>query len=63
MPDDAQLAVTICRECKARLNIVGGEVGRIVEHLSHGHAAAEVIENVIHSNDFSQQRSFCRLTP
>src|SRR5215210_5318706 len=48
MRDDVQAAVTVCGERKARLNVVGGEVGKVVQHLGDGHAAAEIIENVGH---------------
>ena len=50
MRDDVHAAVTVCGERKARLNVVGGEVGEIVQHLGDAHAAAEIIENIGHSD-------------
>ena len=50
MRDDVQAAVTVCGERKARLDVVGGEVGKVIEHLGNGHAATEIIENVGHGD-------------
>jgi len=46
MRNDVQTAVTIRGERKARLNVVGGEVRKIVQYLGNGHTAAEIVENV-----------------
>ena len=48
MRDDVQAAVPVCGERKARLNVVGGEVGEIVQHLGNGHATTEIIEHIGH---------------
>lgn len=46
MGDDVQTAVTVCGECKARLNVVGSDVRKIVQDLRNSHSATEIIEDV-----------------
>ena len=43
---DRQTTVTVGSKRKARLDVVGREVGEIIEHFGNGHAATEVVENV-----------------
>ena len=50
MRNDVQAAVTVCGKRKARLNVVGGEVGKVVQHLRNSHAATEVIEHIDHGD-------------
>lgn len=50
MRHDVQAAVPVRGERKARLNVVGGEVGKIVQHLGNGHAPAEIIEHIGHGD-------------
>lgn len=50
MWDDVQATITVCGEGEARLNVVGGQVGEVVQHLGNGHAAPQVIEHVGHGN-------------
>ncbi len=50
MRNDIQTAVTVCGERKARLNVVGGEVRKVIEHLGNGHATTEITENVCHGD-------------
>ena len=48
MRNDVQAAVTVCGERKTRLDVVGREIGKVVQYLGNGHATAEVIEHVGH---------------
>lgn len=50
MRNDIKAAVAISSEGKACLNVVSGEVGKIVQHLRNGHATAEIIEHVSHGD-------------
>ncbi|HEX9743734.1 MAG TPA: hypothetical protein VGA17_13195 [Nitrospiraceae bacterium] len=44
MRDDVRATVTVCGERKGRLNVVGGKVGKVVQHLGNGHATTEIIK-------------------
>ena len=46
MRHDVQTAITVRGKCEARLNVVGSEVRKILQHLGNGHAATEIVENV-----------------
>jgi len=46
--DDASL--TVSGKGEAGLDVLGGEVGKILSHLCYGHVAAQVIKHVGNSN-------------
>jgi len=46
MRDDVQTAVTISGERKAGLNVLGGEIRKVVQYFGDGHAASEIVKNV-----------------
>src|SRR5438067_1934919 len=50
MRNDIQASVPVCGKSEARLDVVGCEVRKIVEHFRYGHAAAEIIENISDGN-------------
>ncbi len=50
MRDDILAAVTVCGEREARLEVVVGEVGKIIEHLGNGHPTAKIIEHIGHGD-------------
>lgn len=56
--DDVQATITIRRESKACLDIVGGQVREIIKDLHHRHTATEVIKNIRHSNPCAANTGF-----
>ena len=58
MRDDVQAAVTVCGERKARLNVVSGEVGEIVQHLGNGPVTKVFVGSSIGENPVDRSSQF-----
>lgn len=58
MRDDVQAAVAVRGEGKARLDVLRGEIGEIIQHLRHRHAAAEIVEDIRHRDSRAANARF-----
>ncbi len=50
MRNDAHAAITVGGKRKARLNIIGRQIWKIVQNLRNSHPAAEVVKHVSHGD-------------
>ena len=48
MRNDIHAAITIRSEGKARLNVVSGKIGKILQDFRDRHSATQIIENIRH---------------
>ena len=46
MGSEAQAALAVGRECEASPDIIGSQVGEIVQHFLRAHAASKIVEDV-----------------
>jgi hypothetical protein len=58
MGDGVQTAITIRRKREASPDVLGGEVGKILQNFGDGHATPEIIENVSDSDSRSTDAGF-----